>query len=90
MLRSLPIICLLLGLCPLPHASAHYLWVTIDDQGGGTARIVFEEAPSAGDGHYMDHFAGTSNLLPKSKPKSSRSNSRRTSSYEYPAQSIKG
>ena len=60
MLRSLLIICLLLGFCPLPHASAHYLWVTIDDQDGRTARIIFEEAPSAGDGHYLDHFAGTS------------------------------
>ncbi|MFC1596839.1 hypothetical protein ACFL5Q_02725 [Planctomycetota bacterium] len=62
MLKSLPLLPLLLGFCPLPHASAHYLWVTIDDRAGesGTARIVFEESPSAGDGHYLDHFAGTS------------------------------
>jgi hypothetical protein len=60
MLRSLPVIFLLPAICPLPEASAHYLWVTIDNQGGRTANIIFEEAPSAGDGHYMDHFAGTS------------------------------
>ena len=62
MLKSLPILPLILGFCPLPYASAHYLWMTIDDQAGvsGTARIGFEEAPSAGDVHYLEHFAGKS------------------------------
>ena len=46
----------------LPHASAHYLWVTVDSQGGefGTANIYFEEGPAAGDGEYLDHFTKTS------------------------------
>lgn len=43
-------------------ASAHYLWATIDKKSSqeGTAKIYFEEAPVAGDGHYMDHFSETS------------------------------
>lgn len=46
----------------LSHASAHYLWVTVDRQGGefGSANIYFEEGPAAGDGHYLDHFTNTS------------------------------
>jgi hypothetical protein len=36
--------------------------VTIDTRLGdnGTANIIFEESPSAGDGHYLDHFTNTS------------------------------
>lgn len=39
-------------------ASAHYLWVAIDDKAGdhGTAKIYFEHSAAAGDGHYLDHF----------------------------------
>jgi hypothetical protein len=62
MRTTLPLFCFLSLICSLPLASAHYLWVTIDDQNGkhGMANIYFEEAPSAGDGHYLDHFTGTS------------------------------
>ena len=58
MFRSLPIIFLLLGVCPLPDASAHYLWVTIDDQGGRTAKIIFGEYNKK---HYTLLYLGTSN-----------------------------
>jgi hypothetical protein len=36
--------------------------VTTDHSGvaHGKALIYFEESPSAGDGHYLDHFAKTS------------------------------
>jgi uncharacterized GH25 family protein len=62
MRRTLPIVCILNLFCLLSHASAHYLWVTIDNQVGehGSADIYFEHAPSAGDGHYLDHFTKTS------------------------------
>lgn len=62
MRKTLPVFCLLSLFCLLPRASAHYLWVTIDKQSGehGTVNIIFEEAPSARDGHYLDHFTGTS------------------------------
>lgn len=62
MRRALPLFFVLSLFCLHPQASAHYLWVTIDKQGGGhgTANIIFEEAPLARDGHYMDHFTGTS------------------------------
>jgi hypothetical protein len=56
---ALPVICLLGLFCPLPQASAHYLWVTIDKQNGAT-NIYFEGAPAAGDGRYLDHFTKTS------------------------------
>ena len=38
--------------------NAHYLWVKIDQENGvhGAANIYFEEAPAAGDGHYLDPF----------------------------------
>ena len=43
-------------------ASAHYLWVVIDDAEGkhGTAKIYFEHAAAPGDGHYLDHFTSGS------------------------------
>jgi hypothetical protein len=42
-------------------ASAHYLWVAIDGKAGekGTANIYFEEAPSPGDGKYLDPIQQT-------------------------------
>jgi hypothetical protein len=48
--------------CCAPSAWAHYLWVTVEGEGGeyGSAKIYFEEGPSAGDGHYLDHFTGSS------------------------------
>jgi uncharacterized GH25 family protein len=48
---------LILALCS-SIASAHYLWVVIDDKEGdhGTTKIYFEHSAAAGDGHYLDHF----------------------------------
>ncbi len=62
MFKRLPLLGLVAILCSPHQASAHYLWVTIDNQSGehGVTRIFFEESPSAGDGHYLDHFSGTS------------------------------
>lgn len=39
-------------------ATAHYLWIAIDKEGGehGTAHIYFEEGPKPGDGKYLDPF----------------------------------
>ncbi len=44
------------------RAEAHYLWVVIgdEDDGNKVANIYFEESPSPGDGHYLEHFLGTS------------------------------
>ncbi|MCG8652081.1 MAG: DUF4198 domain-containing protein [Pirellulales bacterium] len=46
------------------RALAHYLWVvpanTPDRK--RVANIYFEESPSAGDGHYLDHFLGSSDV----------------------------
>ena len=55
-------ICLLLAWSR--SALAHYLWVVIDEGGDGKqlANIYFEESPSPGDGHYLDHFLGKSDL----------------------------
>ncbi len=46
------------------QASAHYLWVVPANTPDGkrVANIYFEEAPSAGDGHYLNHFLGSSNV----------------------------
>ncbi len=43
---------------------AHYLWVAVgkDTDDGNVANIYFEEAPAPGDGHYLDHFLGTSDV----------------------------
>lgn len=40
------------------HASAHYLWVTIDAKTGdhGTTNVYFEGGPGPGDGQYLDPF----------------------------------
>ena len=39
-------------------ASAHYLWVSVDNKSGeqGAANIYFEEGPAPGDGGYLDPF----------------------------------
>ena len=57
---SLPMALLATVVCVTP-AFAHYLWVVIDQKAGehGTANIVFEGGPAAGDGHYIDHFSKT-------------------------------
>lgn len=49
----------------LPSVSAaHYLWVDVDSSpdGGRIANIYFEESAKPGDGHYLDHFLGTSDV----------------------------
>lgn len=45
-------------------ASAHYLWISVDrePQGKSGTNIHFEEAPRPGDGSYLDHFLGTSDV----------------------------
>jgi hypothetical protein len=45
-----------------PSLSAHYLWVTVDQKANNdqVANVYFEESPAPGDGHYLDHFIGTS------------------------------
>lgn len=62
MRNTLPMSCFFCLFCFLSHASAHYLWVTVNTKCGdnGAADIIFEEAPMAGDGYYLDHFTGTS------------------------------
>lgn len=44
--------------CLVSTASAHYLWVFINQEPGkqATANVYFEEQPNPGDGHYLDPF----------------------------------
>ncbi|TWT50913.1 Nickel uptake substrate-specific transmembrane region [Rubripirellula amarantea] len=51
-------------LCIAPTANAHYLWIAVDraGAGNGVANIYFEEAPEPGDGSYLDHFLGKSDV----------------------------
>lgn len=60
--------------CLLSVASAHYLWVTIDNKAGenGTTNIYFEGGPAPGDGHYLDPFIkrGTTWIRTMEEPKS--------------------
>lgn len=46
------------------QATAHYLWVVVDNTPGAekVANVYFEESPRAGDGHYLDHFLGSSKV----------------------------
>lgn len=49
----------------LPNvALAHYLWVDVDasPKGGRVANLYFEESPQPGDGSYLDHFLGKSDV----------------------------
>ncbi len=49
--------------CIAATANAHYLWISVDgasDMSG--TNIYFEESPKAGDGHYLDHFLGKSDV----------------------------
>lgn len=49
----------------LPSASlAHYLWVDTDSPTAAdrVANIYFEESAKPGDGHYLDHFLGKSDV----------------------------
>lgn len=51
-------------LCFAASAHAHYLWISVDRNGQGKtgSNIYFEEAPQAGDGFYLDHFLGKSDV----------------------------
>ena len=61
---------MIFGLIPLAltvcggQALAHYLWVVSGDteEGEHVANIYFEESPAAGDGHYLNHFLGSSDV----------------------------
>ncbi|MCD0462786.1 DUF4198 domain-containing protein [Roseiconus lacunae] len=46
------------------NANAHYLWISVDHEqepNTGT-NIYFEESARPGDGHYLDHFLGKSDV----------------------------
>lgn len=45
-----------ISLVPFSTASAHYLWLTVDASSGKSfaVNVIFEEAPTARDGHYLD------------------------------------
>ncbi|MFG0264118.1 MAG: hypothetical protein ACF8AM_03075 [Rhodopirellula sp. JB055] len=51
-------------LCIALPANAHYLWISVDREPSENARtnIYFEEAPRPGDGSYLDHFLGKSDV----------------------------
>ncbi|PHQ33206.1 hypothetical protein CEE69_22235 [Rhodopirellula bahusiensis] len=51
-------------LCIALPANAHYLWISVDREPASSAgtNIYFEEAPRPGDGSYMDHFLGKSDV----------------------------
>ncbi|MCC9642466.1 DUF4198 domain-containing protein [Rhodopirellula sp. JC740] len=46
------------------QAHAHYLWISVKQGTDDTqvANIYFEESPHPGDGSYMDHFLGKSDV----------------------------
>lgn len=62
-MSRLPICVLLLSLFT-NLASAHYLWIDVDAKSkvNGVANIYFEESPNPGDGSYLDHFLGSSDI----------------------------
>ncbi len=51
-------------LCVAVTANAHYLWISVDREPAESAgtNIYFEESPQPGDGSYMDHFLGKSDV----------------------------
>ncbi len=63
-MRSLPWTALLLSIVislgVQSIASAHFLWIAtgLDGESANTAVWIFEEAPKAGDGFYVDDFEG--------------------------------
>lgn len=62
-----PAILFLLSLACVSVAAkvnAHYFWISVDrvpEKMKGT-NIYFEESPNPGDGHYLDHFLGKSDV----------------------------
>ena len=65
MSRCLGLIATIFGLLlACGTAGAHYLWIAIDEteRDKSVANIYFEESAAPGDGHYLDHFLGTSDV----------------------------
>lgn len=62
--RSLTFVLIAIALTTFSaQVDAHYLWVVVDPQSDQkVANIYFEELPKAGDGHYLDHFLGSSKV----------------------------
>jgi len=60
---TIGLITILLTIC-CDRATAHYLWVVVDNtqESDNVANVYFEESPRAGDGHYLDHFLGSSKV----------------------------
>ncbi|HBE67007.1 MAG TPA: hypothetical protein DDW52_02555 [Planctomycetaceae bacterium] len=64
MKKTTAILGTLVGLLLISGANAHYLWISVDRSAGewkGT-NIYFEESAKPGDGFYMDHFLGKSDV----------------------------
>ncbi len=62
--RNATLLALSAWICIGTTAGAHYLWISVDREPGemkGT-NVYFEEAAKPGDGHYLDHFLGTSDV----------------------------
>ncbi|MEM6363820.1 MAG: hypothetical protein AAF745_05295 [Planctomycetota bacterium] len=61
LMRTVILLAFLLVARPL---RAHYLWITIRSNADreSVANIIFEEGPKPGDGHYLEHFLGTSDV----------------------------
>lgn len=51
-------------LCIAATANAHYLWISVDREPEGRTgtNLYFEEVPEPGDGSYLDHFLGKSDV----------------------------
>lgn len=62
LLRTIGVAIAMLSVC-VGQADAHYLWIVAQTNGDKhAANIYFEESPSPGDGHYLDHFLGSSKV----------------------------
>ncbi|WP_417377305.1 hypothetical protein [Gimesia maris] len=51
-------------ICIATNAHAHYLWIWVDrkPEGKQATNIYFEESSKPGDGSYLDHFLGRSDV----------------------------
>lgn len=61
---TLPFLASLACLCIVATANAHYLWISVDREPEGMkgTNIFFEESAKPGDGHYLNHFLGKSDV----------------------------